>query len=243
MAYIPLYSAAYWGNVDRARELLKHGRYSVYCKDEYQWTPLHEACRGGHVNMVRMLISEFQADTRIRSACGDTPLHKAACCGRGEVALTLITEFGCDANIRNYNGHTSLHRACEVGHGSVVAMIGKYASVSATNKDGDTPLHIAAARGHKQCVEVLLQLNAPIMVRNYAGITALYLALESRRSSIVRIFIKHVSVFDTTKDGDTPLRTHSCSRWEQGVCRGIAAIGCSYNAKECGRRNCVTCCM
>ena len=50
-------------------------------------------------------------------------------------------------------------------------MIGKHASLLATTKDGDTPLHIAAARGHKECVEALLQLDAPLMLRNAAGKT------------------------------------------------------------------------
>ena len=170
MSNTPLHSAG--GDVDKARELLKHGRYDVNCRDEYGWTPLHKACIGGHVDMARMLISEFQADTTLQDVFGDTPLFKAAWLGRGEVALTLITEFGCNANLPNKYGYTSLHRACEYGHASVVRMVGKYASLLATDKNGDTPLHIAAAGGHTECVEALLQLDAPIMLRNAAGKTA-----------------------------------------------------------------------
>ena len=99
MSITSLHSAAYSGDVNKARELLKHGSCDVNCRDETGWTPLHLACFIGHV--VRMLISEFQADTTLQSVTGDTPLHKAALCGRGEVALTLITEFGCDANQPN----------------------------------------------------------------------------------------------------------------------------------------------
>ena len=205
MSDTPLHSAANSGDVDKARELLKHGRYDVNCRDEIGWTPLHEACDSGHVDMVRMLISEFQADTTLQSVSGETPLHIAAWSGRGEVALTLITEFGLDANLPNNNGHTSLHFACTYGHASVVRIVGKYASVLATDKNGVTPLHTAAAMGHKECVEALLQLDAPIMLKNAAGKTALHLALKRGRTSIVRIFIIHVSVFATTKDGDTPL--------------------------------------
>ena len=56
-------------------------------------------------------------------------------------------------------------------------MVGKNASLLATTKDGDTPLHIAAARGHKECVEALLQLDAPLMLRNAAGKTVRDVAL------------------------------------------------------------------
>ena len=165
MSFTPLYSAVRSGDLDKARELLKRGRYDVNCRDKYGWTLLHEASSSGHVDMVRMLIAEFQADTTLQDGWGNTPLHMAASLGRGEVALTLITEF---ANLPNSNGYTSLHTACEKRDANVVRIIGKYASVLTITKDGDTPLHIAA---------------------------------------------------------------------ERGVCRGIAAIGHSYNAKECGRKN------
>ena len=203
MSYTPLYTAAERGDVDRARELLKHGRYDVNCRDHDAWTPLHEAC--GHVDMVRMLISEFQADTTLQDWGGDTPLHKAAWRGKGEVALTLITEFGCDANLPNNDGYTSLHKACEYGRANVVKMVGKYASVLATTKDGDTPLHIAAAGRHKECVEALLQLDAPIMLRNAAGKTALHIACEKGLPNIVKCVDKDTSLLATDKDGNTPL--------------------------------------
>ena len=96
-------------------------------------------------------------------------------------------------------------------------MIGKDTSLLATDKDGNTPLHRAVARGHKECVEALLQLDAPIMLRNAAGKTALHLALEGGRLSIARIFIEHVSVFATTKDGDTPLHIAAASGHKECV--------------------------
>ena len=217
MSYTPIHDAANRGDVDMARELLKHVKYDVNCRDWLEWTPLHYACSGGHMDMVRMLISKFQADTTLQSRYGDTPLQKAVCYRRGEVALTLSAEFGCDANIPNNYGCTSLHLACSQGDDSVVRM-GKYASVLATDKNGDTPLHIAAAGVNQKCVEALLQLDAPIMLRNVAGKTALHLALEGGRLSIERMFIKHVlSLFATTKDGDTPLHIAAAMGHEECV--------------------------
>ena len=202
MSDTPLHRAARWSDVDKTRELLKHGRYDVNCRGVDGLTPLHWVCINGHVDMVRMLISEFQADTTLQNSCGDTPLHKAVYWGKGEVALTLITEFGCDANLPNNDGHTSLHR---VRSARMARMVGNYASVLATTKDGDTPLHIAAARGDKECVEALLQLDAPIMLRNAAGKTAIHIACEEGLASIVKRIDKDTSLLATTKDGDTPL--------------------------------------
>ena len=209
MSSTPLHRAAGSGNVDMARELLKHGRYDVDCRDGTGKTPLHWACINGHMDMVRMLISEFQADTTLQDVDGDTPLHVAALDGRGEVALTLITEFGCDANIPNNLGNTSLLGACQYGykngHANVVGLISKYASLLATTWDGNTPLHIAAARGHKECVEALLQLDAPLMLRNAAGKTALHIACEGGHAQMAKMIGKHTSLLATTRDGDTPL--------------------------------------
>ena len=78
MSYTPLHKAASRSDVDEARELLKHGRCDVNCRDIVGWTPLHKACVGGHVDMVRILISEFQADTTLLDRWGDTPLHNGS---------------------------------------------------------------------------------------------------------------------------------------------------------------------
>ena len=72
----------------------------------------------------------------------------------------------------------SIHAACEYRRASVVRIIGKYASLLATTKNGDTPLHIAAAEGYNECVEALLQLDAPIMLecgrKNSKGYSTLW---------------------------------------------------------------------
>ena len=74
--------------------------------------------------------------------------------------------------LRNAAGETVLHAACRGGNASIVNMFCKDISLFATTKKGNTPLHIAAALGHNECVEALLQLDAPIMLRNAAGKTA-----------------------------------------------------------------------
>ena len=175
MSYTPLHDAARCGYVDKARELLKDGRYDVNCRDGGWWTPLHCACTNGHVDMVRMLISEFQADTTLQSGLGDTPLHKAlhiaAARGHKECVEALL-QLDAPIMLRNAAGKTALHLAFEGGRSSIMRIFIKHVSVFATTKDGDTPLHIAAAGGHDECVEALLQLDPPIMLRNAAGKTA-----------------------------------------------------------------------
>ena len=46
--------------VDKVRQLLGEGIYTVNCTDSRGQTPLHCACTGGHLKIVGMLIAEFR---------------------------------------------------------------------------------------------------------------------------------------------------------------------------------------
>ena len=177
MSYAPLHDAAKSGDLDNARKLLQSGKYDVnmkivYYAYEYKCTALHLACYNGHIDMVRMLISEFKADVNIRDSYGNTPLHRAGMNGNEDIVLTLIHEFSCNVNIKDYNGGTFLHRACAYGHANIVKSAGMHISPLVVDKKGNTPLHLASSHGHRECVEAMLQLNAPIMLRNANGQTS-----------------------------------------------------------------------
>ena len=175
MAYTPLHDAAKFGYLDKARKLLEYSWFDVNIKADDFYTnvaALHLACDYGHIEMVRMLISEFKADVNIRDKHGDTPLHKAARNGYEDIVLALIHEFSCDVNIRGYRAKTFLHRACEYGHANIVKSAGMHISPLMVDEDGNTPLHLASLYCRRECVEAMLQLNAPIMLRNANGETS-----------------------------------------------------------------------
>ena len=166
-----LHSAAISGDLENARKLLQSGKYDVNMKADGH-TALHLACFNGHIDMVRMLISEFKADVNIRVSIGNTPLHYAARNGNEDIVLALIHEFSCDVNIRGYNSRKFLHEACVYGHANIVKSAGMHISPIVIDKNGNTPLHIASYKGHRECAEAMLQLNAPIMLRNAKGETS-----------------------------------------------------------------------
>ena len=93
--FTPLHSAARSGDVDKVRQLLGKGIYSVNCTDSRGQTPLHCACTGGHLEIVGMLISEFKADMTIQDEDGDTALMLAAKAGHDNVVHGLLSQYQC----------------------------------------------------------------------------------------------------------------------------------------------------
>ena len=172
----PLHVAAYYGKEDVGLALINEFGCDTNIIGRNNTTVLHSACAEGCVALVRTLIHDHNADVNAQDDDNETPLHEAARYGEEDVALALINEFGCDLNIRNSDGSTFLHVACNCGAANIVKRAGRYISPLVSNYDGNTPLHIAAGEDELECVEALLLLNAPIMVRNASGETSRDLA-------------------------------------------------------------------
>ena len=193
MSDSPLHDAARSGDMDRARELLEHGRYDVNCMDGKKWTPLHYACSGGYLDMIRMLISEFQADTALQHVGGHTPLQSAAYHGQVEAVLALINEFGCDANVRDSRGNTLLHTVCESGDHNMTKTLIQHcnADVNAQNDDSCTPLHLAAQGGKEDIAIALInKFSCSTSIKEgWLGRTSLHSACKRGCLNLVRILI------------------------------------------------------
>ena len=211
MSDSPLHDAAKSGDMDRARELLEHGRYDVNCVDWRGWTPLHHACSNGYVDMIRMLISEFQADTALQHIEGHTPLQSAAYHGQVEAVLALINEFGCDTNVRDSRGNTLLHTACKRGYLTLTkTLIQDFnADVNAQNDHSCTPLQVAAEAGKEDIAIVLInEFSCTTSVKKgWLGRTLLHSACEGGCLNLVRTLIRDHNADVNARDNDnnTPL--------------------------------------
>ncbi|XP_065870572.1 potassium channel AKT2/3 [Euphorbia lathyris] len=67
---------------------------------------------------------------------------------------------------------------------------------------GRTPLHIAASKGHEDCVLALLRHGCNIHLKDVNGNTALWEALSSKQQSIFRLLYHFVSISDSHAAGD-----------------------------------------
>ena len=233
----PLHEAAKSGDVDKARELLKTGKYNVNTEDYSIMTPLHHACRGGHLDMVRMLISEFKADMNIVDFFNNTPLHMVAFCGKEDVALALINELGCDTNIRAGGGRTVLHSACVGGCVALVRTLIRdhNADVNAQDNSNDTPLHYATFKGEEDVALALInEFGCDTNIRGKNGRTVLHSACEGGCVALVRTLIRdHNADVNAQNEGKgTPLHVAAYFGREDVALTLINEFGCDLNIRS-----------
>uniref|UniRef100_A0A8C5P000 Oxysterol-binding protein-related protein 1 n=1 Tax=Jaculus jaculus TaxID=51337 RepID=A0A8C5P000_JACJA len=163
-------------------------------KSNLGWTPLHLACYFGHRQVVQDLL-KAGAEVNVLNDMGDTPLHRAAFTGRKELVMLLL-EYNADTTVVNGNGQTAkeathdkeirnmleavertqqrkleellLAAAREGRAAELTALLSRPnpPDVNCTDQLGNTPLHCAAYRAHKQCALKLLRSGANPNLKN-----------------------------------------------------------------------------
>jgi ankyrin repeat protein len=153
------------------------------------------------------ILADLGLDVKAVDYAGNSLLHEIA--GRTDnhyksSLLPPLWEYllamGLDLAERNNAGRTPLHILC----GSAIDMrppgfdrerlspmdmlISRKVSVSATDHNGITPLHIAATRG-EQCTKKLLDAGADATACTREGLTALHLASRCGRSNVVGMLL------------------------------------------------------
>lgn len=138
----------------------KHGmasKLNVTSNDNVGMHPIHWACTEGSIIHTALLLKNG-ADPEAKDNSGCTPLLIAAQYGQVEVVAYLLKQ---NANIRatDTSHDTALHWAAYKGSIEIVGLLTYYNQLSFATQDtyGQTPLHLAALRGHTSVVRYILQ--------------------------------------------------------------------------------------
>ncbi|CAB3997813.1 ankyrin repeat domain-containing 13C-like [Paramuricea clavata] len=83
-----------------------------------------------------------------------------------------------------------LHRAVFEGNLRKVSSLLRDHDIGQKDCHGNTPLHLAIMLGHKECVFLLLEKNAPVKVKNEAGWSPLAEAISWGSRSIVKAVLR-----------------------------------------------------
>jgi ankyrin repeat protein len=89
------------------------------------------------------------------------------------------------------DGRTAAELAMRADHRPVVEYL---VHAGAVDERGDTPLHEAALRGHREIVELLLARNASVSVKNSRGRTPLDEAVRRGHKEIVRLLTPKAAI-------------------------------------------------
>ncbi|NWW65544.1 ANR24 protein, partial [Ifrita kowaldi] len=184
--------AATRGNVDCLEAMLAHG-VDAMTKDSSGYTALHLASKHGHPQCVSKLL---------QASC---PVDVAD--GSGRTALHLAGEWGqcqpCPAHVPVGGSAQPLSlSAAASGCISCSEILCDFkAPLNSKDKDGSTPLILAAKMSHSELCRYLLHRGAAVNSRDLQGRTALMLACESGSVDTVEVLVSagaRVAVVDAT---------------------------------------------
>ncbi|CAL8268598.1 unnamed protein product [Lota lota] len=146
-------------------------------------TPVHDAAFQGRLLSLRTLLAQgFPAD--IMSMDRVTPLHEACLAGHYPCAKALL-DYGALVEAESSDGATPLFNACSSGSAACVRLILERSPAIHTTHLLASPIHEAAKKGHRECLELLLS-SGDNMDLDLPGLgTPLYAACQSRATACV----------------------------------------------------------
>jgi uncharacterized protein len=185
----PLADAAERDDRARVRTLLnQHANVNAAQADGM--TALHWAAYQADLDLVGLLL-RAGAHVNAANRYGVTPLSLA--CTNGDAAVVdLFIKAGADVNAALPGGETPLMTASRTGNlVAVKSLINHGARVDAKDeRRGQTALMWAAAEGHADVVQALIDADADVTSRVPSGLSPLMFAAREGRTEVVRVLLK-----------------------------------------------------
>ncbi|XP_022143155.1 ankyrin-1 [Momordica charantia] len=233
----PLIHAARQGHTDTAIYLIESGANPAIASD-LGATALHHSAGIGNIELLKFLLSkdpdvnsQSDAGTPLIWAAGHaqqealklllehranpnaetdddiTPLLSAVAAG-SLACLDLLIQAGAKVNV-SAGGATPLHIAADSGNLEIInSLLQAGADPNATDEDGVKPIQVAAARGSREAIEILLPLTSEVKaIPNWTTDGVLeYMQNETSKDQVVSRNLEEVNKHtdSTAREQDLP---------------------------------------
>ena len=203
----PLHLASKNGHVEVSRQLLQwrfgdEQVFEVESLDEENRTPLHLASEKGHLQTVELLIEEHGADIKHTDKYGTSPLHRACEQGNLDVIKKFLSldEIVEVVDLKANDDQTALHKAASNDQHIIVEELLSVQDISKnpTDKDGNTPLHLACLGGFEKTVNKFLdpKHEYDVEILNNNGENVLHLAAQGGNVKLVETLVTRMKRVD-----------------------------------------------
>ena len=185
-ATLEVLAAAANGDVDELKRLKKKGA-NLACTDYDGRAALHQAAQFGHLDAIKFLVGEKKINVNVQDNDHHTPLNDAVANGHGAAAdflklagATMVTKEG-ELNTLANEGKTAELKS-RIVDGGVDANTADY--------DGRTAIHLAAATGNVEMIQMLADSGANVNVTDRFGGSPLDDAIRSKQLTARDLLIK-----------------------------------------------------
>jgi ankyrin repeat protein len=159
------------------------------------------------IGLVRQAL-EAGARVNAQDTEGLTPLMRAVMQGDPDVVGALLATSDIEVNLSAPDGSSVMAYAALYGQGDAIvrALIAHRASVDAEDKEGVTPLMVAAQQGRLDVVRQLVDAGAKVSSSDKEGVTALMLAASSNHADIaLHLLSRGADLNAKTREGSNAL--------------------------------------
>lgn len=172
---------------------------------------------------------------------GETALHLAAFAGHQEAVRVLLSQGANAAPQSTRLRETPLHKALKASARNVavvklLADASGGAGINAQQIDGTSALHLAAVRGDRALVQLLLDSGATVDTRDMVGSTPLHWAVSYRHTAVVKLLLREgADINARDRAGTTPLMRSAAPNPGRGgwaILRLLLDNGAATNLKN-----------
>jgi len=173
------------GNLNIIKYLLSCDKTIWSTKSNTNRSPLHTAALSGNYSVVEFLLDNCDYACDQRDSCGVTPFMESVRVDKPDISQLFIRKQNINPLVTDVLGRNPLHISSEANAiNSIKFLVNQLGfDVNCVTTVGHlSALHLAAKEGHKETIELLLELGSDPSLRDINGRTAYDLAVAVKHN-------------------------------------------------------------